>query len=168
MAAKPSKKLTKTVLHKIDSQLNQRKKITVLGQYEVQIDTYFKLSKIQDVAMDYLKIITELKSRKNITDRTIMRSVALISTLAVKEFSDAPIPDLSRIDDLIKVSAQLLDTGILKEIWDAFPSDQLARLEEEINKISAEFGKQIGEAAIAASLQEQDKAANQEPANPQL
>jgi hypothetical protein len=150
-----SNKLTLTTINKMNQEYNERKTIQVCGKYDVQIDTKFRRSKIQKLILDYYTVLQDLKKKENVSDETIFQSVSLINVLVISIFTDLSLPvQLDRIDNLIKMSEVLLDTGIMEDIFNQLPQDQVELLNQEINKSAKGFGNLLGE-YMAQSAAEQ-------------
>lgn len=147
-----SKKLTASSLNKLNSSLNQQKTITVCGDYEIQIDTIFRESKIQKLLIDYLTILQNLRKLDNVTDKTIINSISLVNTLIIRYFSNAPIPDIDNLVKLIQVSDALLDLGIMKSCFEHFPQSEIEKVKDALDRVSKESGRLMGEMAAKMSL----------------
>jgi len=148
-----TKKLTATALKKLDNQLSSHKEILVYdNQFTVKINETFRESKIEAVTMTYMSILQELKARTEMDDLLIQGTIGLLSTLILREFTDLPIPQTNTIEELIKVSKVLLDTGIMKEVFDGMDKEELGKIEEKIKSINNEVGKIVGELVIASSV----------------
>lgn len=148
-----SKRLTASALNKLDSKLNTQKAIHILGdQFEVKINTIFRESQIQNIVTTYLSLLQDLKSQTEIDDLLIQGTIGLLNTLTLREFTDLPIPKSNSIVDLIKVSKTLLDTGIMKETFEAFDQKQVSKIEDKIKSVNSEVGKIVGELSIASAM----------------
>lgn len=148
-----SKRLTASALNKLDTKLNTQKAIHILGdQFEVRINTFFRESQIQNIVTTYLSLLQDLKSQTEIDDLLIQGTIGLLNTLTLREFTDLPIPKSNSIVDLIKVSKTLLDTGIMKETFEAFDQEQVSKIEDKIKSVNSEVGKIVGELSIASTM----------------
>ncbi|MCM3289908.1 MULTISPECIES: hypothetical protein [Paenibacillus] len=150
-----AKKLTVTGLKKAESKFNERKKIMVHdNEYEVTIHTVFRESLIEKTVFAYLTLLHDLKSRSEVDDELIRGTLALLYTLILREFSNLPIPKENQIEELVTVSKSLLDTGIMKEVFDAYPKEELAKIDKKLTDVSNNMGSMIGEMAISSTLQD--------------
>lgn len=150
-----AKKLTVTGLKKADSKLNERKKIMIHdNEYEVIIHTVFRESLIEKTVFAYLTLLHDLKSRSEVDDELIRGTLALLYTLILREFSNLPIPKENQLDELVSVSKSLLDTGIMKEVFDAYPKEELAKIDKKLTDVSNNMGSLIGEMAISSTLKD--------------
>ncbi|WP_431785782.1 hypothetical protein [Paenibacillus lactis] len=150
-----SKKLTVSALNKLESQLNTQRVIQILGdQYEVKIKTIFRESQIQSVVTNYLTLLQDLKSRTEVDEALIQGTIGLLNTMILREFTDLPIPKGNKIEELVKVSKTLLDSGIMKETFDKLDKDELAKIEDKIKSVNSEVGKIVGELALVSSVQQ--------------
>ncbi|MCM3256988.1 hypothetical protein M3664_04235 [Paenibacillus lautus] len=148
-----SKRLTASALNKLDTKLNTQKVIHILAnQFEVKINTFFRESQIQNIVTTYLSLLQDLKSQTEIDDLLIQGTIGLLNTLTLREFTDLPIPKSNSIVDLIKVSKTLLDTGIMKETFEAFDQEQMSKIEDKIKSVNSEVGKIVGELSIASTM----------------
>lgn len=150
-----AKKLTAAELNKLSSKFNELKKVFILdGQYEVSIHTNFRESLIENVVMNYIEILEELKKSENVTNETVKNTVVLLDTLILREFTDLPIPKKNDIPNLIKFTHNLLDNGILVEVYNHIPKDQIEKVKTKLEQVSKGMGKATAELAIQAALQE--------------
>lgn len=146
------KKLTASSLNKLNSSLNQQTTITVCGDYEIQIDTIFRESKIQKLVIDYLTILQNLHKLEKVTEETIINSISLVNVLIIKYFSNAPIPDIDDLGKLIQVSDTLLDLGITKNCFEHFPQSEIDKVKDALDRAAKESGRLMGEMAAKMSL----------------
>jgi hypothetical protein len=150
-----AKKLTVAELNKLSSKFNERKKIYILdGQYEVNVNTEFRESAIENVAISYIGILEQVKSQPNASNETIKDTVALLNTLILREFTDLPIPKKNDILNLIKFTHNLLDNGIMVEVYNSIPKEQILRIQTKLEQVSKSVGEMLGELAIKTSLEE--------------
>ncbi|MEI7025778.1 hypothetical protein [Paenibacillus sp. y28] len=148
-----STKLTAAAIQKENSVLNEEKLIRILDKYDVKIQLHFRKSQIRRVMVQYFSVLQELKRNEEVTDETIAASLSLLYALILKEFTDVPIPAIKNIEHLIKVTDMLLDTGIMEEVYDHFPKEQLELIMQEVLKAARNTGTIFGEAVIEQSLQ---------------
>lgn len=151
-----AKKLTLQEIAKQDSKFNERKKIKLLGKYDVEIDRFFRKSKVQLLLANYLTILTDLQKRENVTTETILNSSSLLHALVIKYFSDIELPSVESVEDLIIVSTALIDLNIVDELFngDGFDKEEIEKLTNEINKSAKLIGEKIGEMAVQSTLNE--------------
>jgi|GEM_PF-3068428 len=156
-----TKKLTAAELNKLSSKFNELKKVHILdGQYEVSIYTSFRESLIENVVMTYIGLLEDLKKSENVTNETIKNTVVLLDTLILREFTDLPIPKKNDIPNLIKFTHNLLDNGILVEVYNHIPKDQIEKVKAKLEQVSKGIGEATAELAIQAALQEAKTAEN--------
>ena len=161
--SKKPKQLTAAELSKLNSALDGQKAIYILGnKYEVLIDTHFRESKLNKVAMKYLSIIQSLQHREEIDDETIANTLSLLHPLILKEFTNLPLSEIDTIEDLIKVQTALLDTGILVEVFNALPEKEVKKLTDKVDQLSKNIGQVMGELAVRQSLEGVDTSGNNE------
>jgi len=147
------KKLNTTTLSKMATQLNEKQKIIVLGEYEVQLHQTWRKSTIREVIMSYMDILQELNQQDDVTNTTIANSVALIDTLLVKAFTDIPFPkDQTDVASLIQITNVLLDNGILEEVIHAFHPDNIAKFQTEFEAFQNRLGQYLGDLAIQRGM----------------
>jgi hypothetical protein len=145
-----SKKLTLGVIEKADAEFHEQKTIRVLGQYEVRIFTKWRKTRIRDVLSRFFTILRELPGKEQVTEETIAGSVSLLHTLVLSEFTTIPVPPAADMDELIRLSDALIDTGIMEQVFAELPSDQIQVLTDELNKASKQIGELLGEAAVSS------------------
>lgn len=149
-----SKKLTANALSTLDAKNNQRKTIYVTDhQYEVQIHTFFRQSLMDNVNMNYVSLIDQLRQKTDVTDQVIKDTVGLYNTLLLKEFSNLPIPKKLDVEKLIKVTHMLLDNGIMEQVLEQFPDQELKKLEEQFKTLQEKMATMISELAITRTQQ---------------
>ncbi|MFD0712295.1 hypothetical protein [Paenibacillus sp. GCM10027626] len=147
-SSKP-KKLSATALNKMAAKLDEKQKIIVLGEYEVNLQQTWRKSAIRDVILNYLDILQQLNQQDDITNTTIANSVALIDTLLVQAFTDIPFPkNKTDLNSLIHMTNVLLDNGILEEVVQAFHPDNITRFQQEFEAFQARLGEYLGDLAI--------------------
>lgn len=136
-----SKKLNQKELKKLESYLNQSNSILVYNnQFQVKIHSHFRDSFIEKVIMDYTSVLDQIyKQGTEIQTDSIRGSFAVFHTLILREFTDLPIPKTNELSILITVSRTLLDTGIMKEIYNAIPTEQLNKIEQKMKSVLANF-----------------------------
>lgn len=132
------KKLTLSALNKLNSEFDQRKTLNVCGDYAVQVDLKFRKSKIQELIMDYMTLLEQLKQREDADKETSLRMSVLMNTLIIKHFTDIPFPNNNDVDNVIKMSKVLIDLGIMEVLFDGengFPVDQIQLIFNQIDKV---------------------------------
>jgi len=163
------KKLNTTTLSKMAIQLNEKQKIIVLGEYEVQLHQTWRKSTIREVIMSYMDILQELNQQEDVTNTTIANSVALIDTLLVKAFTDIPFPkDQTDVASLIQITNVLLDNGILEEVIQAFHPDNIARFQTEFEAFQNRLGQYLGDLAIQRGINQPWMKKSEDNPNPNL
>lgn len=151
---KKTKQLTAADLSQLNSALDGQKAIHILdNKYEVLIDTHFRESKLNNVAMKYITIIQSLTQRKDIDDETIANTISLLHPLILKEFTNLPLDEMNTIEDLIKVQNALLDTGILAEVFDHIPESEKKKVSDKVEQMSKDIGQVMGELALKQTLE---------------
>lgn len=162
-ASSKSKKLTMTGLERLANQtFNEKRKVSVCnGEFEIEINENFKITDIQSIAVEYLKIIEKLKSMKDVDEELIMASTRLIDTLVLRKFSTLPIPETDDIAKLIKVSDNLLNLGIVKELFsggeNSFKESEIKLVKERIEKAMESYAKTLGEIGLMSELNEVER-----------
>ncbi|MEK4512269.1 hypothetical protein [Paenibacillus sp. FSL K6-2524] len=145
MTKQQGKRLTAVGLKKLESTLNERIRLLVYGnQFNVNIHTFFRESLIENIITNYVTILQELQEGTEVDDTLIKGSLGVFNTLVLREFTDLPIPKTNDIESLIVVSNTLLDTGIMKEIYDAIPPEQLIKIEEKLKSVQSNFEQVVG------------------------
>ncbi|GAB6930085.1 hypothetical protein JCM10914A_40680 [Paenibacillus sp. JCM 10914] len=151
---KPIKKLTTQALKRLESELNANKTISILNNsYEVNIQQVFRESRVEAVVIQYLALLQELKNRTDLNDMLIAGTIGLLNSLIIKEFTSIPYPQCKSIEDHIKVSHVLLDTGIMNEVFNAFNPEELQKIEEKFKSTNQNLGEILGELALTSSLE---------------
>ncbi|MDH6671995.1 uncharacterized membrane protein YoaT (DUF817 family) [Paenibacillus sp. LBL] len=151
---KSAKKLTTQALKKLESELNVNKTVPILNNtYEVNIQQVFRESRVEAVVIQYLALLQELKKRTDLNDMLIAGTVGLLNSLIIKEFTSIPYPQCKSIEDHIKVSHVLLDTGIMNEIFDSFIPEELRKIEDKFKSTNQNLGEILGELALSSSLE---------------
>ncbi|MFB4327361.1 hypothetical protein [Paenibacillus sp. CR_12] len=152
-AKKPTKKLTAQALKKLEGELNTNKTISILNDtYEVNIQQVFRESHVEAVVIQYLALLQELKNRSDLNDMLIAGTIGLLNSLIIKEFTNIPYPQCKSIEDHIRVSYVLLDTGIMNEVFDSFIPEELRKIEDKFKSTNQNLGEILGELALASSL----------------
>ncbi|QWU13405.1 hypothetical protein SAMN04487895_10371 [Paenibacillus sophorae] len=149
-----AKKLTSSILNKINSKYEERKKIYILnGEYEVQIHKYFKDALIDKVAIQYIKFLQELKTKKNIDDEIIKDTIVLLDTLILREFTDLPIPKKNNVSSLIKVTHDLLNSGVYVEVMNQISDTEIKQVHQKLEAYSEQIGQSFGEIAVRSAIE---------------
>src|SRR5690625_307225 len=119
-ATKSTKKLTKTSLNKFTKKFNEKRKVSIQVDGEeatVTIHTHFRRSKIEEVSVQVLEIISTALQEEGIDHRQVIMNInRFYSTLLLKEFTDLPIPDIDNIQDLLTITINLHDLGIIEQL----------------------------------------------------
>jgi hypothetical protein len=149
-----AKKLTLSELNKLGEKFNERKKIYILGgEYEVDINTNFMLSEIDDLVMVYVAAIEELKTLNKVDEIQIKDTLSLLPTLILRSFTSLPIPKQNTdIASLIIISKNLYNNGIIDEVYSHFPEEQIRKVNDKINAFGKNIGTVMGEWAIAEEV----------------
>ncbi|MNO70676.1 hypothetical protein D3C76_615690 [compost metagenome] len=144
MTKNQNKKLTASGLKSLESNLNERKTIFVYGgQFAVTISVVFRESMIENVLKAYLSILNELQEHGESDEDLIRGSLGIFNTLVLREFTDLPIPKSNDLNRLITVTNTLLDTGIMKEVYDAISPQQLLKIEEKLKSVQSNFDQVV-------------------------
>ncbi|SDE82595.1 hypothetical protein SAMN04488542_102277 [Fontibacillus panacisegetis] len=144
MTKNQNKKLTASGLKSLESNLNERKTIFVYGgQFAVTISVVFRESMIENVLKAYLSILNELQEHGEGDEDLIRGSLGIFNTLVLREFTDLPIPKSNDLNRLITVTNTLLDTGIMKEVYDAISPQQLLKIEEKLKSVQSNFDQVV-------------------------
>lgn len=154
-----SKNLSMTSIKKEhNKQFKETKRVDLSNGSHIDIQLKFKPTSIQRLLLDFQDILEQLKQKKvdwNVTQNVMFAHYLLL----IKHFSSADnIPN--DVDQMIIVCEQLHDLGVLEEILSAFPSEELAKVDELIEKVSknSEFiGDQIGELLVRDAIRAQEE-----------
>ncbi|MNH66530.1 hypothetical protein D3C73_185630 [compost metagenome] len=158
-----SKKLTSATINKLNKELDKKKTIYILGEYEVNINLVFNESKIDKVVFDYLSMFEEVNKNNEFDEEFIRGTLAILNTFILREFSDVPmIPSDRNVQKLIQVSKALYNTGIMEEVMVAFDQEQLNKVFEKLQTGSKRVGELMGEYAIKDALNSGDDIENSE------
>ncbi|WP_068620015.1 hypothetical protein [Paenibacillus tuaregi] len=153
MSTPTAKKLTAAGLNKLSSKLNSRTKISVLNdKYEVEVHTHFRESLIDNVVIDYIQLLQDLKATVEPETELVKDTVVLLNVLILREFTNLPIPRKARPTDLIKLANNLLDLGIMGEVFPYFQPEQMRKIEEKMKLTSKNISSVMGELALAQSV----------------
>ncbi|MBA9087639.1 hypothetical protein FHR92_004124 [Fontibacillus solani] len=140
MTKNQNKKLSAAGLKSLESGLNELKTIFVYdSQFAVKISSVFRESMIENVLSAYVSILNELKEHEEGDEVLIRGSLGIFNTLVLREFTDLPIPKSNDLNRLITVTNTLLDTGIMKEVYDAISPQQLFKIEEKLKSVQSNF-----------------------------
>lgn len=150
-----TKKLSVAAINKANGALDNKKMITVLGEYKVNINLTFKESKIDNVIFDYLTLFQEASKSGDIDEDFIRGIGAILHTLILREFSDVPmIPKERDLNKLLQVATVLYDTGVMEAVMSELDESELKRVYSKLENNSKRVGKFIGEYALSSALSE--------------
>ncbi|MFI2856796.1 hypothetical protein ACH6EH_06620 [Paenibacillus sp. JSM ZJ436] len=148
-----TKKLSASAINKAHKALDNKKKITVLGEYEVNISLTFKDSDIDKVIFDYLTMFEEAGRNNKIDDEFILGSGALLHTLILGAFTDVPmIPKERDIAKYLEVANVFYNTGIMNAVIEALPERELKKVSDKLDANSKKIGQMIGEYALSSAM----------------
>lgn len=157
------KKLTLKDLSKESKVFEKKKKIYVLdGQYEVEIYEKFKPTSIQTMLIELATLIDQLKKLDD-ENEAIGNIMPLYYMQIIRHFTTLSIP--LDVYKMVQACQELTDTGILKEIFEAFDQAELAKIGEqmkEFNKVLPHLQNSIGELFIKASMSEKEALEDEE------
>lgn len=140
MTIEQGKKLTKTRLNKLESELNERSTILVYqNQFSVNVYKVFRESIIEKVISAYVDILEQIQKEADVQGDMIKGSIILFHTLILREFTDLPIPKTDDVESLITVSNTLLDTGIIEEVFNAIPVEEMNKIEDKLISVQNNF-----------------------------
>lgn len=152
-----AKKFTQSTINKFEAKLNEKKKVCVRvfdDDYEITINTVFRKTTIYQLIINYLEILQDLHRQSDITTQTLFDSAKLMRTLAVKYFSNFPLPEIKDIKGLIASSNTLIDTGVMEQLFgeNGYSKEQIESLETEIDRFAKTIGETQGDLTIKAAL----------------
>lgn len=126
------KKLTIDEIESVDNQLNSFKEVLLGdGQYVIKVDTKFRNTKIQNLILDFQRVLDELRGRK-VEEQILADVMFLYYILIIKHFTDLELPD--NVDQLIHISKKMIDAGFFEEIINSFEEDQLMLVVDKMNR----------------------------------
>lgn len=147
-----AKKLTAADLSKLTAKFNDRKTISVYNdQFTVDIHTVFRDSLMEHMIFDYLTVLQELQQDEPADgEMGEMMGVAvlLLNALILKEFTNLPIPKKLDAGKLVQITRNLLDTGIMQEVFQQFNPAELDKIAKKLEDASGRIGQL---SALAAS-----------------
>lgn len=156
-------KLTKKTLAQLDKQLEKRKKIhidTSLGTFEVLINEIFSEIKIKKISNDIMELIKPLLESPDIHEEDLVAPVALIPILALREFTDLPIPKENDLATLAAVTEQLDAHGINRQVFSQFSVYEIDKLNKLVGNALSElprFQQLVQELYMKYAIQQTNK-----------
>jgi hypothetical protein len=156
-------KLTAAKINKLNKSLDEKRKIYILEDNdEVIINIKFKETVINRIVMEYLTVLQRVSTSDQLDNDLVIGSIGLLNLFILREFSDVPmIPKNSEdLQKNIDVVDALYNVGIMDAVLEQFDTNEKQKVYDKLNKVSAESGKFLGEAALKetfSSLEEKDE-----------
>ncbi|MNW28327.1 hypothetical protein D3C74_51510 [compost metagenome] len=157
-------RLTATELNKLGSGLEEKQTIQVLGKYDVTIHTKLRNTGIQRVLSVYLELLQGLKAANKLDDEMIAGTLNVLYTLILREFTDLPLPKKNDLTPLLRATSNLIDTGIMEEVFQHIPDSELMKVKDQMSKVQSNMAEALAEMAIVQdSHQNTDHAEAKQP-----
>ena len=150
-----SKHLSISDINKWHSKEFGDKKIVELknGSY-CEVYTKFKPTSIQQLIIDYQEILEQLQKKTD--NKEVAKDVTFVFyMLLLKHFSSLGNKIPMDVEKIIVLCEKLIDLGILEELLNAFPQEELGKINEMMYKVSMNtrmIGDQIGELFLQTEL----------------
>ncbi|MEK4006336.1 hypothetical protein [Paenibacillus sp. FSL H3-0333] len=144
-------KLSTAKINKLNKSLDQKRKIYILEDNdEVLINIKFKETVINRIVMEYLTVLQRVSTSDQLDNDLVIGSIGLLNLFMLREFSDVPmIPKNSEdLQKNIDVVDALYNVGIMDAVMEQFDMNEKQKVYDKLNKVSAESGKFLGEAAF--------------------
>lgn len=144
MTQKNVKKLTPTVIKKVDKKLDEKEtmKVELDGvEYELDYDKVFRKTKhnnVLDGVIDFLRYSTD-SNIKNMADYVSVYT----SLLIIKEFTSLAVPD--DIEEAFELLQVLVDTEIISKILNNLPEDELTSVFKTVENAMNDLTDRINE-----------------------
>lgn len=148
-------KLSVAKINKLNKNLDEKRKIYILEDNdEVTINIKFKETVINRIVMEYITVLQRVSTSDQLDNDLVIGSIGLLNLFILREFSDVPmIPKTSEnLQKNIEIADALYNCGIMDAVLEQFDKDEKQKVYHKLNKVSAESGKFLGEAALKASL----------------
>ncbi len=134
-----SKKLTSSKILSLHSKTFTQKKIYINvenEQYEVLIDTKFKISKIQELLAEVVEKTQQLLKLKD-----IFNIPYYINFLIIKYFTNVEITKVQDFSEQLRVYKAMLDLGIFDQIMEAFDEKEVEKIGIYLKKMNENLKK---------------------------
>jgi len=130
--AKTNKLTSSAILQGYSKEFVQKKVVISINgkDYEVLVDQKFRVSKINKL------IVESLDNFKNLKDVDESVKIGYFMFLIIKHFSDIDIVKADKFEDQIRVSNAMLDLEIFEKIINAFPENELKKINEYMLKFA--------------------------------
>jgi len=109
--------------------------------YEVEISQVFRTTKIEKMINSLVK--SENLSKFSSFDESIKLSYYMF--LIIREFTNLDIPDNLSIEEEINLISNLIDLGIFEAIMKEIPEDQIAKVNDYLQKFNMNLNKVLDE-----------------------
>jgi hypothetical protein len=148
-------KLSAAKINKLNREMDKKRKIYILEDNdEVDISIKFKETVINRIVMEYLTVLERVGRTEKLDNELVIGSIGLLNLFMLREFSNVPmIPKTSEdMQKNIDVADALYNCGIMDAVLEQFDKDEKQKVYDKLNKVSAESGKFLGEAALKAAI----------------
>jgi hypothetical protein len=149
MSKMTKKKLTSSVVQKMEAKLNETRKFTILGgEFEHNIFVKLRKTDVQDLIIEYYDALSEMSQKEGLTTKVVIDGSSLLNILMIKYFTDVPVEAVG-IEALIKLSNAYNNLGIFDEIFgneanevNGFTKEQVNYVMERIKKAADAINQQ--------------------------
>lgn len=154
-------KLTLANINKLASKFNEKRTVYIginNEEYEVTLDENFRETKVQQVYVDYIKCLHNMRTMEGIDEEALLNSDLLLDTLVLKHFTNLPIPNVDGdVSKLFIIAKNLADLGITKELLgggkNSFDKENIELVREQAKKVMSNIGQMVSELSLGAELE---------------
>jgi len=136
-------------------EFNELKRVHLKNGSYCDVYVKFRPTKIQKLIEEYQDILVQLGKRDELMGDNIKGLSFIFYMLLLRHFTTLGDQIPLDIEKMIVACEKLIDLGILEELLNAFPQEEINKIDEMIRKIDANtrlIGDQIGELILQNNL----------------
>nr|WP_156736261.1 hypothetical protein [Mycobacterium sp. E3298] len=157
-----SKQLNLTEIKKLNKAEYSTTKRVELDNGEFHLDIYekFKPTSIKKFIVEYIELLTELKT-KGVSFEVISGISYVYYMLLIRHFTPKPNNIPKNAEKMYLICEELMNRNILSDIINAFPPEEVAKIDEEMKKFNENtdlLKNTVGELFVDSALKETEDA----------